>query len=165
MLRPIRFVRQQVSSGSLGARILQLDVCPFDRYPDIYGIRASNTCRARHNNLRERELRRSMRVVVSAPTAPETPLARLRMARVRFLFGAPMPEPHTAGTPDLPHGRAAGDRASHDGCILADAEQERRLELPQERNADEVEPVHHRARAVRLDREAEVVEGVRPGQP
>jgi len=61
--------------------------------------------------------------------------------------------------------RAAGDRASNDGGILPDAEEKRRLSRPHEGNADEVEPIHDRARAVRLDREAEVVEGGWPRQP
>lgn len=42
---PVR--EQQVFERSLGGRILQLDVRPFDRYPDIYGIRALQSCRAR----------------------------------------------------------------------------------------------------------------------
>jgi len=42
---PLR--KQQVLKRSLGARILQLHVCPFDRYPDICRIRALNSRRAR----------------------------------------------------------------------------------------------------------------------
>jgi hypothetical protein len=34
------------------------DVCSFDRDPDIYGIRALNSCRARHyNSVRQRQPR------------------------------------------------------------------------------------------------------------
>lgn len=42
--------RQQVFACQLGGRLAGLS-CPLDWYPDNYGIRALNSCRARHEHL------------------------------------------------------------------------------------------------------------------
>ena len=50
--RPFRVDReiQDLAAGS-GALGQEADTCPFDRDPDIDGIRAVESCRARHFNL------------------------------------------------------------------------------------------------------------------
>jgi hypothetical protein len=44
---------------------------PVDRYPDIYGIRALKSCRARHYNLFGQRQRQSVRMNGNYSTSPD----------------------------------------------------------------------------------------------
>jgi len=72
-----------VRGGDRGERRTRQRDAIQRRFGDLCGCRLGRS-------LRGRVFRPA--VVVPAPTAPETPVTPLRMARVRFLVGAPMPD-------------------------------------------------------------------------